>query len=211
VEELRKKYRRLDYLDTAAFLVLVPASVYAVHEALVWLAAAPSQGLEPTVYSVVPASAFWYAPAGVLGAIVACLLVAGLNRLLLRERAAEYRYSSNATAGFNATRMFVAAAVLMGVGALTLSFFAAHSRLQLTEDGMVVHRLWSLREERYRYSQIKALKDVVDAAKKKTDFVIELEGAPDWTTAIEIVFPGADERRFLAERSGKAIRVVNLE
>ena len=209
-DELRRKYRRLNYIDAAAFLVLGPACVYGVHEGLVRYVASRARGLEGSVHAVLPDSGFWYVPAGVLGVIVACLLIDGLNRLLLRERAAEYRHSSNATVGFNATRMFVAAGVLMAVGALTLAFFAARSRLQLTEDEIVVQRLWSLQEERYRYSRVKALTEVVDAVKKKTDFVIELDGAPDWTTAVEIVFPDPDAKRFLADRTGKVIRTLDV-
>ncbi|HEV8585558.1 MAG TPA: hypothetical protein VGT02_11375 [Methylomirabilota bacterium] len=205
IEELRKKHRPWDHVGTVAFFVLAPPCVYALHAAFMRYTAARAGGLELGRYTMLPGSAFWYVPASLVGAVAACVLVSILYRVLLRGRAAEYRYVSNASAGFNATGMFIAAGIFFTIGGLALGYFAAHSRLQLTDREIVVHRLWSLDEERYPYARVKALKELESADGKKTDFIIEFDGAPEWTTAVEIIFPGADEKGFLARQTGKPI------
>ncbi len=208
LDELKQKYGKWDRYCSLAFLVIAPICVYMLHEAFVAYTSYHAPGLAHAVHTVLPASPFWYAPATILGSIVACFLVYFLYRSLLGERSREYQYYSNRSAGFNASRMFLAAGLMLGGMFLGLTIFAAQSSLQWPDNRIVMRRLWSRQPEQYLYAQVKALKEVYRPEKENPDFVIELNEAPRWSTAMEIVFPGPVEKRFLSERTGKAIEKV---
>ena len=59
-----------------------------------------------------------------------------------------------------------------------------------------------------RSNEVKALKEVHYSGDDKVVFVIEFENVPEWTTAVEVVFPGEREKTFLSERTGKSIEQV---
>lgn len=206
--ELRERYRRWDIILSLVFLALAPFSVYAVHEGFLWYTHHSARGLEPSVYTILPKSNFWYAPALVLGVILACLLVFFLYEALLARRAREYRYYANLGVGFNATRMYLAFGLVLGLPFGALGYFAAHSSLQLTQNEIVIHRLFSVTEERYAYAQVRALKDLSDPAGEKSIFVIELDGAEAWTTKVEVVFPDETEKAYLSRRAGIPIQHI---
>ena len=88
---------------------------------------------------------------------MACLLVHVGNRVLLPDGGREYRYSSNATAGFSASKMFLSFGILFACGGLLLAYFGSRTYLDLEPTELVAHRLWSLKEERHLYSHISAL------------------------------------------------------
>jgi hypothetical protein len=204
-EALRRRYRTWDWFGVAIFLVMIVPAVYGVHDALVRYARSQVPAAEGAVHVVVPDAAFWYVPASFIAVILTCVLVAVIYRVVLRARAREYRFASNVTAGFDATRMFVVAGVVFGVAAVGLAYFAAHSSLQLTRDAIVMRRLWSLHAERYPYASVRALREVPSDDGRTVHFVIELDGARPWTTAVEIVFPDEAAKVFLSQQSGKTI------
>ena len=210
LEELRREYRPWDYALVIFFLLLAPYCVYALHELFLWHTQFVAQDLGESVYTVLPDSIFWYAPASVLGVILACVLVSILYHALLGMRANQYRYYANLAAGMNASRMYLVFGLLLGCGFAGLAVFAAHSSFQLTKDEIVLHRLFGVDEERYPYAQVKGLKQV-SSPDGKSAFVIEFEDAPDWTTAVEIVFPGDSEIAYLSQRSGKPVQSVAAE
>lgn len=203
--QLRERYRKWDVWLTIAFLALAPFCAYALHSGFLWYTRYLAQGLGPSVYTVLPESNFWYAPASVLGVILACFLIFFAYEALLRRRAREYRYYSNMNVGFNASRMYLVLGSLLGVAFAVLAYFAAHSSFQLTESEIVVHRLFSGREERYAYARVMALRQISDPAGEKSTFVIDFYDAKPWTTKVEIVFPDEVEKAYLSERCGKPI------
>jgi hypothetical protein len=209
-DELRIKYRKWDYFGLAAFVVLAPACVFGLHGFFMWYAQSSADQAGEGIL-LLPNENFWYAPATVLGVIGACILIYFLYGVLLRDRVTEYRYYSNLSTGLNARGMYLAFAIVLGTMFLAIAFFAARSKLQLTESEIVVHRLWSLKDEHYFYSDIKALKEVRDRAGETTAFVIEFEHAEEWSTAIEVIFPGEREKDYLSRRSGKPIETVVAE
>ena len=204
-EVLRRRYRAWDWFGVAIFLVTIVPAVYGVHDALLRYARSQVPAAEGAVHVVVPAADFWYVPASFIAVILTCVLVGVVYRVVLRRRPREYRFASNVTAGFDASRMFVVAGVVFGVAAMGLAYFAAHSSLQLTRDAIVMRRLWSLHDERYPYASVRALREVPSDDGRTVHFVIELDGARPWTTAVEIVFPDEAAKEFLSRRSGRAI------
>jgi hypothetical protein len=209
-DELRMKYRKWDYFGLAAFVVLAPACVLGLHEFLVWYAQSSADQAGESIL-LLPNANFWYAPAAVLGVIGACVLIYFLYGLLLGNRVAEYRYYSKLSTGLNARGMYLAFEIVLGTMFLAIAFFAARSKLQLTEKEIVLHRLWSLEDEHYPYADIKALKEVRDRAGETTAFVIEFEHAKEWSTAIEVIFPEERDKDYLSRRSGKPIETVVAE
>lgn len=209
-QELRVQFRPWDYALIIFFLLLAPYCVYAVHELLVWYTQFEARELGQSVYTVLPDSTFWYAPASVLGVILACVLVSLIYHALLGWRAELYRHYANLATGMNASRMYLAFGLLLGSGFSALAFFAAHSSFQLTQDEIVLHRLFTTDEERHPYARVKALKQV-STSDEKSHFVIEFEDAPDWTTAVEVIFPGDSEIAYLSERSGKPVQSVTAQ
>jgi hypothetical protein len=93
-------------------------------------------------------------------------------------------------------------AALMGV----VTYFAAHSSLQLGPDELVLRRMWSFETERYPYAHVLALNEEGEPGRRHSGFSIQLKGAPAWSTRWEVVFPGIAEKRHLAKRTGLEIR-----
>jgi hypothetical protein len=205
VAELWRGFLKRDGALRLMFAILVPLCVYALHQGFESYASLVARDLGDSIHTVLPNSNFWYVPALVLGIIQAFILAYFLNHLLLGGRAHEFRIHSDLNVGIDAIRIYLAFAMLVGGMFSAVAFFAAHTSLQLTENEVVIHRLFSLEEERYPYARVKALKEVSDTSGEKTDFVIELDGAPDWTTAVEVVFPDRPEKAYLSQRSGKPI------
>jgi len=53
--------------------------------------------------------------------------------------------------------MFLSFGILFASGGLLLAYFASRAYLDLAPTELVVHRLWSLKEERHPYSHSSAL------------------------------------------------------
>jgi hypothetical protein len=204
---LKSKYRKRDLTGVIAFLLLAPLSVRAWHQSLI----AYAQRLTPhsdSGHYLTAGTDFWYVPAAFLGVVMACLLIHVGNRVLLPDGGREYRYSSNATAGFGASNMFLSFGVFFACGGLLLAYFASRTYLDLEPTELVVHRLWSLKEERHSYSHISALREAIDSTGQSSDFSIEFTDAEPWSTAQEVVFPEAEHKAFLEKMTGKKIETI---
>ena len=206
-EELKRRYLKWHAFFLMAYLALAVGVSWGLHELLV--AYTDSGPRPPAVFELRAGATFWWAPATILGCVLAGPLVSVLCRVLLRERRAEYRYYVNLRSGINATRMFYAIGIVFGIASFALAYFAAQSRLVMTEDGLVIRRIWSLTDEHYAYSQIRGLREIHAQRKDHTIFVIMLADADDWSTKVEVIFPDAVEQAYLARRSGRPI--VRLE
>lgn len=208
-EELRRRYFKWHVFCTAAFLVLAVAVSYGLHDLLVTYT--QSGPRTPAVHELRPDGLFWWVPAATLGCVLAGLLVRVLYRVLLRERSEEFRYYANLRTGLNATRMYFAIGIVFGLASLALAYFAAQSSLRMTADELVIRRIWSLTDEHYPYTRIRGLREIHERRKDRTIFVIELTDADDWTTQVEVIFPGEEEKAYLARRSGRPIERVEAE
>jgi hypothetical protein len=205
---LNSKYRKRDFASLIAFLMIAPVSVYLCHNWMIGYA----RRLAPhtrTVYHVSADTNFWYVPASFLGVVAACLLIHLGNRLLLPDGGREYRYWSNANAGFSASKMFLSFGMVFAAGGLLLSYFAARTDFELAPTELIVHRIWSLQEERHPYSHITALKEAIDARDQSSDFIIEFSDAEPWSTAQEVIFPEAEHKAYLEKMTGKKIETVS--
>jgi hypothetical protein len=207
--DLRRQYCKWDIAGIVAFLALAPLLAYGVHEGLV--AYAESGPREPSVHELRPSTVFWYAPAAILGCVLAGLAVHLLYRLALRGRGAEYQHYSNLSTGINASRMYLVVGLMLAMASLSLAWFAAQSRLCMTEHELIVRRIWSLHEERHPYNQITALKDIHERRKDRTIFVIRFADAEDWSTKVEVIFPGEAEKAYLSRRSGRPVERIEAE
>jgi hypothetical protein len=171
------------------FSAFAAGLTYVLHEGFAWYAASLAEQHADTIHVVRPGSTFWYAPASVLGVIVAWKMVySGLS--------------------FQLPRRIRVLSMLLAFGSVVLTYFAAHSYLRMTQHEIVMRRLWSVSEERRPYSEVKALKEVSHPGDDNIDFVIEFYDAPEWTTAVEIVFPDEGQKMFLSARSGKPVERV---
>jgi|SRR5271166_5762762 len=205
---LKSKYRKRDLGSAAVFLMIAPICVYQWD---VWLMAY-ARRLTPHVDSVPVLSAgkeFWYVPASILGVITAGVLIHLGNRMLLPDGGREYRYWSNANAGFGASRMFLSIGILFAGGGLLLAYYAARTHFELTPTELVVQRMWSSREEHHPYSHIRALKEAVGSKDESADFIIEFTDAEPWSTAQEVIFPEAEQKAFLERATGKKMQTVS--
>jgi hypothetical protein len=210
-EALRTTYRKWDLAWVAVLFVLAPICVYALHAYFIWHTQMVSGHAGESIYLLTPDSNFWYAPASVLGIIAACVLTTFLFDVLLRDRAHEYRQYADLSTGMNARGMYVTLAALLGIPFFAIAYFAAHSKLQLTEHEIVLRRIWSLGEERHPYSQVTALREIRDGHFDHTEFVIEFAQDAPWSTKIEVIFPGQAVKNFLSARTGRTIDVVVAE
>lgn len=203
-EEVRARYRPWDYALVILFAVLAPICVYGLHAFFLWHTASLDRDFGGAVYVVVPNSNFWYAPALVLGVILACAILSVFYHRVLGKSAMEYRHSSNFATGINASRLYLVFGLLMGGGFGILAILAANSSLRLMQDEIVVHRLFSSTDEHYPYDRVKALRQVA-TGDGGSHFIIEFDGAPDWSTAVEVVFPGPSAIAYLSQRSGRPV------
>ena len=205
---LKAKYRKRDFANLVAFLMIAPVSVYLCHDWLVGYARrlAPHAG---TVYHLSADTNFWFVPASFFGVVAACLLIHLGNRLLLPDGGREYRYWSNANAGFSASKMFLSFGIVFAAGGLLLSYFASRIDFELAPTELIVHRMWSLQEEHHPYSHISALKEAVDAKDQRSNFIIEFSDAEPWSTAQEVIFPEAEHKAYLEKMTGKRIETVS--
>jgi hypothetical protein len=204
---LKSKYRKQDMAGVLAFLVLAPLCVYGFHGSLLAYAGRITPRPD-AVHYLTANSGFWYAPAAFIGVVVACLLIHLGNRMLLTDGGRQYRYWSNATAGFEVSRMFFSFGLIFGAGGLLLAYFAARTHLDLTPTELVVRRIWSSKEEHHPYSHISALKETVGPKEQGSDFIIEFTDAEPWSTAQEVVFPEAQHKAFIEKMTGKKIETI---
>ena len=205
---LKPKYRKRDLAGVIAFLLLAPLSVRVWHQRLI----AYAHRLTPHSLSghyLTAGTDFWYVPAAFLGVVMACLLIHVGNRVLLPDGGHEYRYWSNATAGFGASNMFLSFGILFACGGLLLAYFASRTHFDLESTELVVQRMWSLKEEHHPYSHISALREAIDSTGQSSDFIIEFTDAEPWSTAQEVVFPEAEQKAFLEKMTGKRIETVS--
>jgi hypothetical protein len=181
-----KNYRAISLL--VLFVLSAIAFTYLLHEFCVRYAASFAKEHHDYVYLLSPGTVFWYAPASILGTIAAFLITYSPRLLPWRTRVL---------------------AVLLAIGSVALVYFAAHSNFRLAENEIIFRRLWSLQEETHAYSSIKALRRIHAAGEEeKSTFVIEFYDAPEWTTAVEVIFPGDREEDFLEAKTGKTIEAV---
>jgi len=209
IAELQRKYRKYSFLNTALFFLLYPVCGYASYLAIRSCAGTALPDVAGPIVAIRPGDGIWAATAMFPGITLTCCLIALIDRLLLGvERSRERRILSNRRAKMDATRMFVAMGILMTAGSLLIAFFAIRSGLYLGRDQIALTRIFSWQEERYSYPRIKALREEWDADNGKWDFTIQFDGAQDWSTSHEVVFPDDAQKALLSQRSGKPIRKV---
>jgi hypothetical protein len=204
---LKSKYRKRDLGSAVIFLVIAPICVYQLH---VWLMAYAKR-LTPNVsteFVLMAGKEFWYVPASILGIVTACVLIHLGNRMLLPDGGREYRYWSNANAGFGVSNMFLSFGIIFAAGGALLAYFAARTHFELTPNELIVQRIWSLKEEHHPYSHISGLKEAVDPKNNSSDFIIEFTDAEPWSTAQEVIFPEAEHKAFLEKVTKKRIQSV---
>ena len=171
------------------FLSASAVITYVLHQSFVSYTTSLAQAYIDSLYTVVPQSPFWYVPASILGTLAAFKLTYTRHGVWLPGR----------------IRLL---AFLLAVGSIALVYFGAHSSLRLAKNEIIFRRLWSFEEQRIPYSEVKALKEVHYSGDEMVVFVIEFKNAPEWTTAVEVVFPGEKEKTFLSERTGKHIEQI---
>jgi hypothetical protein len=205
---LKSKYRKRDLSSVVVFLVIAPISIYLWH---VWLSAYAQRltSYIDSVYRLVAGKEFWYVPASILGIVTACVLIHLGNRMLLPDGGREYRYWSNANAGFGVSNMFLSFGIIFTASGLLLAYFAARTHFELTPNELIVQRIWSLKEEHHPYSHISGLKEAIDSKDNSSDFIIEFTDAEPWSTAQEVIFPEAEHKAFLEKVTGKRIQTVS--
>ena len=204
--ELKARYQRWERHNALEFTVLAVAASWLCHRALVAYAGSRSDSDAGSIYTVRPGPAFWYVPAIFFGCVLAGVLVHVWNRLRLPGGGREFRDYANVSAGFNVTRMFTVCEIAFGGFGLLLAYFAATTVVHLRQDDIVLRRLWSLQDERYPYSAVTGLADVVDTPNDTSHFEIRLDGAETWTTKVEVVFFTEAEKQFLASKTGRPIQ-----
>jgi hypothetical protein len=188
-------------LASALFMFLAAAFSYALHEMFVSYAARLARAAGEANYTLVPASPFWFVPASVLGVLFAAAVM--LAATLQKNRGDKQAPAHGLSA---IPWRLVAGGMVIAAFMVLLAYFAAHSRLQLTADEIVLRRLWSFETERYPYSHVSALTEDGEPGGRGGTFSIHLKDAPVWSTRQEVIFPGAAEKQYLATRTGLEIR-----
>jgi hypothetical protein len=206
----RPRFRRWDVFGVVAFFAVAPLAVYVTHFLLMAYASTFAPAEPDAIHRLTAAAPFWYVPASFIGVVLACVAIHLMYRAALVDGGRLYRFVGNATVGFDASRMYVAFGVLTFGAGMLLAYFAARTSLQLTPSEIVMTRMWSVDEERHAYSDIAALKQVDEPEKQKAYFVIEFTNAPQWSTAVEVVFPDEAQQAFLAVQTGRSIEHVTL-
>jgi hypothetical protein len=199
------KYQKYGWMSLGLWLLLTPLCTYLCFEAIVAGTGTYVPAIAPPVVAIRAGEGFWGVTAFLSAMVLAGCLVALLVRLMLGgEKSAEYRMLSNRKIGFNVTRGYVALGVLLVTLSLAMGFFGLHSGLFLGRDELAFTRMWSLHEEHYRYDQVKALREV-PGDEGRSNFVIQVNGAPDWSTEREVSHPDDEQKAMLAQRTGKRI------
>jgi len=200
------KYKKYGLLSVGLFLVLMPLSIYACFVVIHLMAENYLPAVAAPVVAIRANEGFWVVVALFPGIFLACSLIALILRLMLgAQRSAEYRMLSNRKLGVDATRGQILLGALMVAGSAALGYFGYHAGLFLGRDELVVHRMWSLQEERYAYDQVKALRQVRNPERENPTFVIQVKGAPDWSEEQEVSHPDDAQIALLVERTGKRI------
>jgi hypothetical protein len=200
------KYGKYNLLSLLLCILLTPLCIYICFAALHAVISDSVPAIAKPVVAIRAGDGFWFATALLPGIVLACCLIALIVRLILgAEKSAEYRMLSNRRGGFDATRFFIVLGALVMAGSAVMAYFGMRTGLFLGRDELVFDRIWSLEEERYRYDQVKALREVLNDDGEKWNFVIQIAGAPDWSTGREVTFPDDEQKALLVKRTGKRI------
>ena len=205
---LQKKYLPRALAEIVVFLIIAPLLVRILQVRFV----AHSQSFTApatATYALTTDPGFWYVPASFLGVVLACVLIHLGNRLLLSDGGREYRYWFDARIGFAASKLFLTVGIVVAAGGFALAHYAAQSHMVFTPTGLIFQKMWSMQEEQHPYSDIRALKQVMDADGQSSEFRIEFNDAEPWTTAEEEIFPEAEHKAFLEHVTGKRIEVLS--
>ena len=200
------KYRKYGLLNMGLCVLLAPLGIWACYAAFRAAVTDYVPAIAPPVIAIRAGDGFWLAPALLPGMVLGCCLATLIVRLMLgRERSAEYRMLGNRRLGYDATRGLMVLGVLTVAGSIALGYFGLHAGLYLGRDELAFTRMWSLHEERYPYDQVKALREVQDQDQGRSNFVIQVKGAADWSTEREVSHPDDDQKALLARLTGKTI------
>ena len=202
-EQAHDRNRRI--VIVIVFLTLAIAFSCGLHEALVALTAWLAPSADGAVLTLMPVTPFWWAPASVLGALLAGVVVSAA--VYLRDRRGA-RGTGYALHGMPVKLIALCVFLFVFMGLVT--YFAAHSYLQLRPDEIVLRRMWSFATERYPYSHVLSLDEEGEPGRRGSRFSIHFKDAPAWSTRREVIFPGAAEKQYLANRTGLEIRRVPM-
>jgi hypothetical protein len=178
------------------FLILATMFSFALYEGFARYAEAIAPAAGGAAFTLTPPASLWLVPASVLGILFAAALL--LVVTLQDDRPGAHSFEC---VPWRLVAGGCVIAAFMGV----LAYFATHSYLQLTADGIALRRLWSFQPERYAYSRVIALREVGKPGDRGATFSIKLRDAPTWSTRQEVIFPGSAEKQYLAERTGLKI------
>ncbi|MBX9775852.1 MAG: hypothetical protein K2Y71_15850 [Xanthobacteraceae bacterium] len=197
-EQARSRNRRI--LVAIAFLALATAFSYVLHNAFVGLTALLAPKADGAIFTLVPVTPFWWAPASVLGSLLSGAVV--WAAIFLRDRRAPAAGQGPRVMPVRLIALCIFLAALMGLATI----FAVRSNLQLMPDEIVLRRMWSFGIERYPYSRVVALIEEGEPGRRGSSFSIHLKDAPAWSTRQEVIFPGSAEKQYLAKRTGLEIQ-----
>jgi hypothetical protein len=177
-------------------LALLSAGLtYLLHEAFVSYSSSVAPAPGEAAHLLVPPSSFWYVPAALLGFLLSSLVIA---TVVVQEN------TSDLTPLWRNYRPLLLTGFAVAALAVILVYFAAHSYLMLTSEGLVLRRIWSFETERYPYSRVIALSETGSQGGNGA-FSISLRDAEAWTTRREVVFPNDATKQYLGSRTGLRI------
>jgi len=205
---LKPKYRKREVANILAFFIIAPILVHALQARFV----AHCERFTPppeAICALTPYPGFWYVPTTFLGIVLACALIHLGNRWSLPDGGREYRYWSDAKTGFAASKLFLTMGALVAAGGVAIAYYAAESHLVFTPTGLTFQRMWSTQEEQHPYSDIRALKQVIDSDGQTSEFRIEFNDADPWSSAQEEIFPEPEHKALLERATGIKIEDIS--
>jgi hypothetical protein len=211
--DLKSKYAKWDMPMSLSTLIAVPLLTWVAHFAFISLQETILSPLRSTMAHVItPDPFFFWIPALFVGIICSAAPFFLLLRLVLGDKAPEYRLYSNMKLGFDSLKILFIFGGLLGMASLVFGALGAHSYLGLGQNEIVVSKLSTLKERKYVYSDIEAIKFIPHHnanRKEKPDWketVIEFKDGFSWSSEKGIGAEISEEEiTFLIQHSGLTV------
>jgi hypothetical protein len=218
---LQDTYKPFTVIEVIPFFAFAGGAWYLWYHAFLALEAWHIERLGPSVALIVPTVYYWMLLSLFLGMISSAPLLHLFYKALLRGRYADYVLYNNMRAGFDTWKLVRGLAVLIVISALSFALLGMDTYMKVTGDGIVVNRFWSVGEQRYPFSSVKAVKSASHfralngKAVERPHFVVDFSDGTKWTTRdwLRETEPEQDARlaAFISARSGKTVQPVVLD
>ena len=182
---LRPIYARWDKISLVLAFVFIPLLAYTFYEILVALAKLQMRQFDSAPYVLSPFWVMWAIPAGFLAILAANVPLVLILNHFLQDKVAEYLVYLNLSYGYDTQRLGKIVFNIVGLLSAIFLLLAYDSYVVFDNSEIIISEFFSLSDERYHYTDIRAIEVERIAphgnlSRVETHYVIAFKNGKRW-------------------------------